>query len=64
MDLDDMDLRQLDQRFPHRRAGEAQLYGQLVLTDLAAWGQGEIDDVLLDGPQGIIPAGLPGQAFQ
>ena len=63
MNLHNLHLGQLDQGFPHRGTGQAHLGGQGVLADLAARGQLQADDVFFDGPQGVVPAGLPGEAF-
>ena len=59
----DFHLGQLDEGLPHGGAGQAHLGGQLVFADLAAGGELQVDDVFLDGAQGVVSAGFPGKTL-
>ena len=62
--LNDFYFGQLDQRLPHRSAGQIHLCRQLIFADLAARLQLQSDDIIPNRAQSIVPPCLPGQSFQ
>ena len=63
IDFHNLYLGQLNQRLPHRCAGEPHLCGQLVFTDQAAWLQLKADNVVLQHAQRVVAARLPGETL-